>query len=252
VVDFLRSAYRTRVRFFSESEELTEVQWYFCKAGAAELPLLTPFRSLNWDIDYLGGLGPLGEVRGEARPWVNGSQVGNSLASNFCGTADQWHEGQPNPPSDPVPVDSTGTLLCCDRAGIVPPPFVTDCALCPAPGAAQTYTVRVTGFFGSDSTCDELNRDYEATHLGGCSWSIPDFTLSDGRVFASALVRLDAGNWFFELVQRGLADTGCSFTVPASSCLLVVTGTVTELGSNQQCFGLPGDSFVTIIPGPHP
>jgi hypothetical protein len=240
------------MRFFSDSDSLTDVTWYFCEPGAPVMPHATPFRSLNWDLDNLGPAGELGEVLGEARPWVSGAQVGDALGSNFCGSAGQWHDGQPLPPAEQVPVDAAGTPLCCDRPAVVPPPFVTDCANCPAPGAAQTYTVRVTGFFGDTAACGELNRDYLATHFGGCSWSIPDFTLSDGRVFASGLTRLDAGNWFFELVQRGLSNTGCSYTVPAADCLRQVTGTVTELGSNQQCFGSPGDSFVTIIAGPHP
>lgn len=82
-VDFLRSCYSTQMRVFQDpGAPLVDVQWYFVPSNRPALPVETVFTSRNWE-PYPVGWPALGEVEGAARPWRNGSLVGDAPATVF-------------------------------------------------------------------------------------------------------------------------------------------------------------------------
>jgi len=54
-----------------------DVVWYFVPDDRPALPTMTVFASSNWATQPVAWQG-LGEVEGEARPWRNGSTVGDA------------------------------------------------------------------------------------------------------------------------------------------------------------------------------
>lgn len=106
----IRSAYRTKMRFFSDSDEETPVEWYFAAPNAAALGLPTLFGSRAWE--YTTELPPaVGEQN--ARSWRGGLPPGTVGRGGLCGSADQWANGALA--SDPLPATWPGTSLpvCC-------------------------------------------------------------------------------------------------------------------------------------------
>lgn len=91
-MDRLRSCYRTSVRFFKDSEETTDIQWYFTKKPWLDVP--TTFSSRNW-VSENGQWAPLiGEVCGAERKWVNGKPPrGARQDGEPQGSAEEWAEG---------------------------------------------------------------------------------------------------------------------------------------------------------------
>lgn len=124
-MDLLRSCYRAPMRFFSESDQETTVQWYFVDQGTPFVPYPNSFVSCNWDTDPKGRL-VIGDQADLGRTWVNGARppgIPNPPARP-CGTAEQWLNGDAQPPAVPVPLSPEGVPLCCLPPGAFGPfPF---------------------------------------------------------------------------------------------------------------------------------
>jgi hypothetical protein len=111
-VDLLRSCYRTKMRFFSDSDIETEVVWYFTEPGAQVLPFYTRFASGNWATERVEWPG-VGEVLFAPRPYSKGENPGRYFGERYCGSPQHFAAGQPLPPARPVPVTRSGEPLCC-------------------------------------------------------------------------------------------------------------------------------------------
>jgi hypothetical protein len=72
-MDFIRSCYSTKARFFADSDRESNIRWYFAEDGAKVFPGRHVFGSLNYgDADYAPP-GPVGELAGRPRTWRDGS-----------------------------------------------------------------------------------------------------------------------------------------------------------------------------------
>jgi hypothetical protein len=92
VVDSLRSCYKTKCRFFKDSDIESTIVYYFCRPGAPALPFTTRFASGVWAYEKGGWPGP-GEVQGATREYYNGKPPQDADRFSFCGTAEQFREG---------------------------------------------------------------------------------------------------------------------------------------------------------------
>jgi len=87
------------------------VQWFFTEPGAKVFPGHHVFASGNWASSRDGWNGP-GEVLGAARPWRNGSNLGNMNGKKHCGPIEWFQEGAPaNAPNLALLAD--GFPECC-------------------------------------------------------------------------------------------------------------------------------------------
>lgn len=117
-MDYVRSCYSTRVRFFRDSDLEVTVRWYFCKPGAAIFPHYTLFGSGNWASDKFNWLGP-GEVEETPRPWNNGATPAWADGQRFCGRPDQYADGLLLSDGKRVGYRFDGAPCCC--VGLVCP-----------------------------------------------------------------------------------------------------------------------------------
>jgi len=114
-MDFLRSCYATTM-VFREGDDPVPVLWYFCDPGAKPHPVMTPFRSHNWQsrVDIEGALGEQPGFRG----WTNGSKPANGGSGNQdaldCVNAilPAWEDGLAAG-QETGPFDSQGFPICC-------------------------------------------------------------------------------------------------------------------------------------------
>jgi hypothetical protein len=175
----LRSCYSTDCQWFQDGGTGT-ISWYFVPDGTPALPVPTAFYSHNWDTDPKGWEG-VGEVVGAPRPWRNGSYLGNALASgHFCGTDQQWAEGDPSPPVLPTPLNEAGTPLCCNADGF--------CRTCPwyTPQMLTLVASGAVGFYVP------MNGQWDLVYVGRCKWRSPaTFLYLDGGTFFTANWVLD-------------------------------------------------------------
>jgi hypothetical protein len=112
-VDMLRSCYSTRMRFFRNRPDVTTlVHWFFCEPDAGILPFPTVFNSGNWWSDKTID-SPLGEVRGDPRPWRNGQPPAPYEGVQPCGTAEEFFRGTADPPVPPIERLANGMPVCC-------------------------------------------------------------------------------------------------------------------------------------------
>jgi microcystin-dependent protein len=120
VVDLLRSAYETDVRFWSDSSRTVRIRWYRVANNTPVLPFPTIFSSYVWDNE--NGRGPLsihgtplqGEQLGEDRPFDTGTApTPPQTARQPCGTADQWRGDLLVARDAPLEVDDDGNPRCC-------------------------------------------------------------------------------------------------------------------------------------------
>ena len=207
-VDLLRSCYSTDMAFYSgDLTQTCKVHWYFVEEGTPFLDFYHTFGSGNW-ADQTQDWPGVGEVLGAARPWRDGSTVGDAPGLVECGTLDQWQNGQPEPPATPVPVDQFGTPICCGQTftgfgtagtfkGASAEPFViqtitTACTPAPLP-------VSMVARFSASGGCECLDGvevpvawDPTFSHWGGSftACSAPESNVNfacDGETFVCAM-----------------------------------------------------------------
>lgn len=116
-MDLLRSAYRTNVRPWRDSSSTIGIRWFRALPGAEIYPNPNLFTSLNWtDRDEAGG--PVGEVKGAARPWDPGLNPAGFLGVSSCGTPAVFRAGATA--ADPVFLsDALGYTACCGAVAFV-------------------------------------------------------------------------------------------------------------------------------------
>jgi hypothetical protein len=113
-VDLIRSCYKTKMRLQVNSDDETEVQWFFCLPGAKVYPGYTRFASGNWAMDRFKWPGT-GEVLGATRSWVNGKPPKTGLiGQGFCGKA-TLIEGGYSVGDPPLPCRLSGIAKCCPK-----------------------------------------------------------------------------------------------------------------------------------------
>lgn len=120
-VDVLRSAYRTKMRFFANSPIETWVRWYRCQPGFAVVDRHS-FASRNW-LNDKSTVTDIGEVAGAPRLWDRGNPPAGNIGVHRCGTDQQWLNGLTWPPQEIAQYDVEGLPLCCNAGN---PPEVED------------------------------------------------------------------------------------------------------------------------------
>lgn len=217
VVDLLRTAYQTEMRFFRDDPRTTTVRWYRCKPGALPLPFSTPFRSLNnVEPDLADVQQELGEQLGAPRVWVDGSYGGTATGQGYCGTADQWHDGQPLPPDVPVERDSAGTPLCCPR--IEPQ---NTCPNLHSDFDFDTYNCQLAGpWTGFPCGALALSFQLERDPVAVCSWAgFTHYVDSGGNRFYIVIdivedSTLQANYWFLDSNNNAELLARAAGTIP--------------------------------------
>lgn len=110
-MDLLRSCYKTKMRFFRDTEDLTNVEWYFVPDDSPLIGVVTPFCSTNW-CQEPGPPDGIGEVPFD-RAYSNGNGNPGGQSGRRCGSPEVWLRGLSLPPPVPVVLDSAGRLACC-------------------------------------------------------------------------------------------------------------------------------------------
>jgi hypothetical protein len=117
VTDFARREYRTKCRFFKDSDLEVDVQVYRAAPGAPSLGFPSSFLSLDWTDNNADEpwAADLGEVWGEPRPY---SFKGPLVAPNYdhvCGTPEEFATGCNFLPLLDVKYDDQGLPVCCGQ-----------------------------------------------------------------------------------------------------------------------------------------
>ncbi len=88
----LRSGYTTRMKFRSDSDDLTPVIWYRVPNSRPFVPFYNLYSSINWNSKQSSS--KVGEQQGETRRWYNGKLPAPFEGdSHFCGTRAAWRNG---------------------------------------------------------------------------------------------------------------------------------------------------------------
>jgi hypothetical protein len=115
VTDFARREYRTKVRFFKDSDQEVDVQVYRAAPGAPGLGFPSAFMSQDWlaELDEPWE-SHLGEVWGEPRPYSFHGPLIDPTYEHVCGTAEQFRDGVEFDPDRNVKYDDQGLPECCN------------------------------------------------------------------------------------------------------------------------------------------
>lgn len=108
----LRSCYKTKMVFGTDSSNQQPVQWYWSAPGALDLPFPTPFVSRNY---VEKGIWPdIGEVEEAPRPYRKGDfpipVPGTGLP---CGPVPTFEDGYPGPNPPGLNRNDFGLAFCC-------------------------------------------------------------------------------------------------------------------------------------------
>jgi len=127
----MRAGYNTRMRFYRDIQDSTEVTWYEVPEDRPFIPYPTVFADWDWEEENRpgfrtpGGVG-LGEQILADRTYPGGPlPLRNVFRGVFCGTREQWAAGD-GLPLLPPPVYPDGFPFCCGPAQ-VPFPNLFDC-----------------------------------------------------------------------------------------------------------------------------
>lgn len=110
-----RHRYRTRCRFFNDSDAEADIIWYPCHEDAEELPFETAIMQSVWDRegdDYLPTSG-VGEVWGARHVTDNMQPVPGARGQHQCGTASDFENGATFDPDTHVDYRPDGLPTCC-------------------------------------------------------------------------------------------------------------------------------------------
>lgn len=111
----MRSAYRAPMKYYFDSDETHNVDWYFVPSTNPPMPFASAFTSAIYDREELPPP-PIGEQFAPV-PWLGGRPPYAVSTGGICGTQAQWQEGCSI--TDPIPADypNTSIPICCS-----PPP----------------------------------------------------------------------------------------------------------------------------------
>lgn len=109
----LRCGYRTTCRFFRDSEEEVEIQWYKCPKGAETLGHPSAISSLDWTAFPEQKKG-VGEVFNAPRVYRQKGPIPGASGKNQCGTQQDFEEGGLYLPElPPIEFNADGLAICC-------------------------------------------------------------------------------------------------------------------------------------------
>jgi hypothetical protein len=123
-MDFLRSAYSTKVHFKAGDSRESTITWYKAPEGAEAFPEHHYFGSRNY-ADRTSTSNPVGEIGGIARPWSNGATPEGVVGTNFCGAASEYRGITAFRTTD-IPLHPNGQPTCCDLPEVACVQFDTD------------------------------------------------------------------------------------------------------------------------------
>lgn len=111
------------MKFFRDSDDLSNVLWYFVPASKNCIPFGHAFGDTVWSLrnnDPPSSIGELPEGHGYSKGFPPPIYA-NPESTTFCGSEDQWQNGARL--TDPVPVNYPGSTLpvCCPEAITVEP-----------------------------------------------------------------------------------------------------------------------------------
>lgn len=118
VVDFGRSSYRTRCRFFRDSEVEADIVWYPALPDAPVLGFPSAITSSEWDVQERDGTYPhrtgVGEVPGAPRRRLRPTTKRAATGAHVCGTRSDHEFGASyNPSITPRLYRADGLPVCC-------------------------------------------------------------------------------------------------------------------------------------------
>jgi hypothetical protein len=186
------------MRFYKNDTRTATVAYFF--TDAPFIPYSTPFRSRWWATTIPQDEDGLGEDLNVDTTYRNGSEVGDGPGIKACGSADQWRNGQDNPPPVPTPLDAEGTPACCGGIPVVTVP----CVSCPAGTGLPTYTLTPTSIM--DAACNQcvmLNAPTVLTFDGSCTWVGPTIAWCAGSSPARWIMRVSGGGVDLQWEQVG-------------------------------------------------
>lgn len=245
VVDFARKEYRTKCRFFKDSDLEVDIHWYRAAPDAPMLGMPTAFMDADW-LDELYDqpqLAEVGEVVPADRPYAfKGPPFGLDY-EHVCGTADEFANGVEFDPDRHVLYDEQGLPLCCNA------PVV------PQMGVVVGLEVEVSDLPSPGLTCltaTELTPDVavEFAVTAGVTywWYLP--------AVASALVYLDVDLLTGTLGFSGnLEGSTCAFPVPLGTLVGFGHHTFANFISPYRIIWTPsgtGQGVVRVKMGPVP
>lgn len=116
-MDFAHREYKTKCRFFRDSDIEVEIQWIRCADDAPDLGFPSAFMSIDWlDPGYDEPQdAEIGEVWGEDRDYSFHAPLVGLDYLHVCGTEDEFANGVAYDGSRDVKYDEQGLPLCCNN-----------------------------------------------------------------------------------------------------------------------------------------
>jgi hypothetical protein len=190
------------MRVYRDSDQTTDVVWYFTQPNAPQMPFATAFGSQLWDRKEEPPL-PVGE-QFRPHPWRGGEPPFAVPVGGLCGSIEQWQDGASI--ADPVTPNYAGTSIpqCCNpplqrpMGGLavggllkntpppnlcVPGPFVPP-TLCLSAQWVGTGPPSATPLFGQPPTY-QTTLTYDQIFLG--VWGSPSFPIPPGIIACGTL-----------------------------------------------------------------
>lgn len=191
-MDLVRSCYKTKVRFFKDSDIEVSIRWFFCNPTAKLLGIYSRFSSGNWASQRDSWPGP-GEVLGASREWSDGETPQWAIGQRHCGTGAQWADGPVFDPSFNAGIQPSGQPLCCgkDTGPTLP------CPVCSG-FARAIYYFHLESATGSYSALPvEYTFTFSSSGSFFCVWN--DLTFDEMELRANGTIPT-----FFHLVRASI------------------------------------------------
>lgn len=251
-VDRKRYCVREHMRFWRDSEQLVEVQWFWVPEGTPYVPHMGQFRGREFakpdEVQWYNARvfkGEMGERYYDTRTRVRGDRPALAPPTHGarpCGRPDQWLDGSVVDIDPPLVAGLGGWPLCCDAVPLPPPPPP------PPPGCVQPMRINVSGF--SEADAGALNGSFVLCKVTDDFWS------SD-VVHASYCGSL-GGSYSWELSRSGggplfnwaLAPTGFSFDRPTYAVIGTNWDQTVPIALPAFFGGCPADHPTVIVVSP--
>ncbi len=118
-MDYLRTAYTTRMKLWTDSDETVEVRWFRADPNAKLFTGRKRFSSLTWCDSKKPEFAPhndgVGEQTEAGRQYDRGVNLHGLTGQNFCGGGAAWEHGGTHGVDPPLALGADGVPLCCGR-----------------------------------------------------------------------------------------------------------------------------------------